>query len=146
MTTDTVHVKPTVYEPDVQSGYFLEASQVAAASSRIGCRVFDSRSPERFTGQVEPIDPIAGHIPGARNLPYAENLVDGKFKNVEELRGRFRSALSGLQPKNCVVYCGSGVTACHNLLAAAHAGLDGMKLYPGSWSEWITDPSRGVAR
>jgi thiosulfate/3-mercaptopyruvate sulfurtransferase len=95
---------------------------------------------------VEPIDPVAGHIPGAVNLPFAENLKEGRFRSPAELRERFARALAGTPPEEAVVYCGSGVTACHDILAFAHAGLPLPRLYAGSWSEWITDPARPTAR
>jgi thiosulfate/3-mercaptopyruvate sulfurtransferase len=109
-------------------------------------KLFDARAPERFRGDVEPIDAVAGHIPGAENLPFAENLRDGHFRPPAELRARFDAALAGTPPEEAVVYCGSGVTACHDVLAFAHAGLPLPRLYAGSWSEWITDPSRPVAK
>jgi thiosulfate/3-mercaptopyruvate sulfurtransferase len=107
--------------------------------------IVDARSAERFRGEVEPLDPVAGHIPGARNRFHKDNLgPDGRFKPAAELRAMFAS----LQPDatRVVHQCGSGVTACHNLLAMEHAGLKGSALYPGSWSEWCADPSRPVAR
>jgi len=105
-------------------------------------KLFDARAPERFRGDVEPIDAVAGHIPGAVNLPFAENLKDGRFRTAAELRERFAVALGGTLPEEAVVYCGSGVTACHDILAFAQAGLPLPRLYAGSWSEWITDPTR----
>ncbi len=108
--------------------------------------VLDARAPERYRGEVEPIDPVAGHIPGARNRPYTENLaVDGTFKSPAELRSEFAALLRDTAPAAVVHQCGSGVTACHNALAMAIAGLPGSRLYPGSWSEWAADPSRPVA-
>lgn len=110
-------------------------------------RLFDARAPERFRGEVEPIDPVAGHVPGAANLPYAGNVSEqGYFKPPAVLRRRFESALGGVPASEAVCMCGSGVTACHNLLAMEVAGLKGARLYAGSWSEWIRDPSRPVAR
>jgi thiosulfate/3-mercaptopyruvate sulfurtransferase len=108
--------------------------------------LFDARAPERFRGDVEPIDAVAGHIPGARNLPFAENLRDGRFRSPAELRAHLLGALGGAAPERAAVYCGSGVTACHELLAFVHAGLAMPRLYAGSWSEWITDPQRPVAK
>jgi thiosulfate/3-mercaptopyruvate sulfurtransferase len=108
-------------------------------------RLIDTRAPERFRGEVEPIDPVAGHIPGARNRPLAQNLnPDLTFKPAGQLRQEFNELLEGASPENVIAYCGSGVTACHNLLAMEIAGLFGGKLYPGSWSEWIRDPERPV--
>lgn len=99
--------------------------------------VLDVRSPERYRGYLEPFDPEAGHIPGAFNLPYATNLQeDGRFRPPEELREMFDDLLGDLRPDHLVVLCGSGVTACHTLLAMDHAGLPGAALYVGSWSEW----------
>lgn len=102
----------------------------------------DARANDRYRGLVEPLDPVAGHIPTAQNRPWQLNLADnGQFKSAEELRGEF----SGFgPPEQQVHYCGSGVTAAHNVLAMESAGLTGARLYPGSWSEWITDPARPV--
>jgi len=109
--------------------------------------LIDARSPERFRGEVEPLDAQAGHIPGARNRYFKDNLgPDGHFKSPEQLRAEFLPLLAGAPPGQVVHQCGSGVTACHNLLAMEHAGLTGSALYPGSWSEWSADPQRPVAR
>ena len=106
--------------------------------------VLDARAGERFRGEVETIDPVAGHIPGARNRFFKDNLrADGRFRSSAELRAAFEPFG---EPTACVHQCGSGVTACHNLLAMEHAGLTGSALYPGSWSEWCADPGRPVAR
>jgi len=110
-------------------------------------RLIDARAPERFRGEVEPLDTKAGHIPGARNRLFKTNLQDdGRFKPAEQLRQEFHSLLAPFAPAEVVHQCGSGVTACHNLLAMEHAGLSGSRLYPGSWSEWSSDPSRPVAQ
>jgi thiosulfate/3-mercaptopyruvate sulfurtransferase len=107
----------------------------------------DSRAPERYRGDVEPIDPVAGHIPGAVNLFHATNIgPDGLFLPEAALRQKFEALLQGHEAEKTVFYCGSGVTAAHNLLAMEVAGIKGASLYPGSWSEWIADPSRPVAR
>ncbi|HET7650780.1 MAG TPA: sulfurtransferase [Gammaproteobacteria bacterium] len=109
-------------------------------------RVLDARSADRFRGENETLDPVAGHIPGAVNLPFAENVdPSGRFIRSDALRSRFATALNGVAPDGAICMCGSGVTACHNLLAMEVAGLKGGRLYPGSWSEWIRDPSRPVA-
>ena len=116
------------------------------AGAGIG-RLLDARAAERFRGEQEPIDAVAGHVPGAVNLPYLGNISgDGRFKSAEALRTRFMAALDGAAPAETVCMCGSGVTACHNLLAMEVVGLSGGRLYAGSWSEWIRDPSRPVAR
>ena len=107
--------------------------------------LLDARAAERYRGDVEPLDPVAGHIPGAISRPFKDNLLpDGRFKPAAQLRAEFAALTTG---GNGVVHqCGSGVTACHNLLAMAHAGLEPGTLYPGSWSEWCSDPARPVAR
>jgi thiosulfate/3-mercaptopyruvate sulfurtransferase len=109
--------------------------------------LLDARAPVRFRGEQEPIDPVAGHIPGARNRFNADNLApDGTFKAPQVLKSQFLELLQGREPAEVVHYCGSGVAACHNLLAMEVAGLTGGKLYAGSWSEWSADPKRPIAR
>jgi thiosulfate/3-mercaptopyruvate sulfurtransferase len=101
-------------------------------------RVVDARAPERYRGEVEPIDKVAGHIPGAVNHPYATNVGrDATFRSPADLRAQLEKTLGAVDPNHVICYCGSGVTACQNILALEHAGLHGAKLYPGSWSEWI---------
>lgn len=108
--------------------------------------VIDARSPERYRGEAEPIDRVAGRIPGAANRFFKDNLQpDTSFRPAAELRVEFERILGGRPPAEIVHQCGSGITACANLLAMEHAGLTGSKLYAGSWSEWIADPSRPVA-
>jgi thiosulfate/3-mercaptopyruvate sulfurtransferase len=120
--------------------------EVIALAGAADHRLIDARSSERYRGEVEPIDAKAGHIPGAVSGPFAGNLgSDGRFRSSAELRQRFVSLLGETPAEQTVVYCGSGVTAAHNLLALAHAGLGDARLYPGSWSEWITDPERPIA-
>jgi thiosulfate/3-mercaptopyruvate sulfurtransferase len=112
-----------------------------------GMLLLDARAPERYRGEKEPIDPVAGHIPGARNRYNVENLTaDGTFKDAAMLRRDFLQTLGERPPWEVVHYCGSGVSACHNLLAMEVAGLTGGKLYAGSWSEWSSDPKRPVGR
>lgn len=109
-------------------------------------QLIDARAAERFRGEVEPLDPIAGHIPNALNRPLTDNLqADGRFKNPEQLKADWLTILNGKLAENVVHMCGSGVSACHNILAMEVAGLTGSKLYAGSWSEWIRDPQRPVA-
>lgn len=107
--------------------------------------LLDARAPERFRGEVEALDPVAGHIPGALNHPYANNLADGRFLPALELRARFEKLLGARPPGEVVISCGSGVTACHDLLAMEHAGLHGARIYAPSWSGWCSDRSRPVA-
>jgi thiosulfate/3-mercaptopyruvate sulfurtransferase len=129
-----------------------EPSQVVTAedvlrASRIGDNlIIDARPDRRFSGEFEPLDPVAGHVPGAINWPFDENLdVDGTFLPPEALRENYQALLKGRPAWQVFHMCGSGVTACHNILAMEVAGLPGSRLYPGSWSEWITDPDRPVA-
>lgn len=111
-----------------------------------GGLLLDARGTARFRGEEEPIDPVAGHVPGAVNRPYADNIgEDGRFRAAEELRGEFEQLMAGRDAGQVAVMCGSGVTACHHLLALEHAGLHGAALFTGSWSGWISDPARPVA-
>jgi thiosulfate/3-mercaptopyruvate sulfurtransferase len=110
-----------------------------------GVLLIDARAPERFRGEKEPIDPVAGHIPGAVNRFHGRNLdPEGSFLAAESLRKEFSNLLSGMPPEKAVVYCGSGVTSCHHLLAMEFAGIPGARLYAGSWSEWIRDPKHPI--
>ena len=123
----------------------IEADALQAQLGRL--RLIDARAAQRFRGEVEPIDPVAGRIPGALNRPLLDNLgADGRFLPAEALRAAFAPLLAGRQAAEAVHYCGSGVTACHNLLAMDAAGLTGSLLYPGSWSEWSGDAARPIAR
>ncbi len=123
------------------------AADVAALMDRRDTLLVDARAPERFRGETEPLDRVAGHIPGAANHFFQGNLDEhGTFRSPADLRARLSSTLAGTTPDHVVCYCGSGVTACHNLLALEHAGLRGAKLYAGSWSEWSSDPARPVER
>jgi thiosulfate/3-mercaptopyruvate sulfurtransferase len=125
----------------------VDVQTVASHLATGGRRLVDARAPERYRGDTEPIDKIGGHIPGARNHFYQWNLDErGLFRTPEELRTRIRASVGEVPTEQVVCYCGSGVTACHNLLAFEHAGLTGAKLYPGSWSEWSSDPSRPVEK
>lgn len=135
----------TRYQASFEAKSLLDASQVQAHLDAGGLLV-DVRGAERFRGEVEPLDRVAGHVPGAQNRPYALNLSDGLFKSREQLAQEFRALLQGRDPRDVVAMCGSGVTACHQLLAMAHAGLPGAKLFTGSWSGWISDPARPVAK
>ncbi len=122
----------------------------ATVAGRLGSpaqTLIDARAPARFRGEVEPLDPVAGHIPGARNRPFADNLgADGHFKPAAQLRAEFEALLAGRDPATVVHQCGSGVSALPNLLAMQVAGLGPGALYAGSWSEWCSDPARPVER
>ena len=126
----------------------VSTAQVLADLNAPSMLILDARSPERFRGENETLDPVGGHIPGAVNRFYFDNLDDAGcyFKPAGELRAEFDAILGGRPASVVVQQCGSGVTACHNLLAMELAGLPGSRLYPGSWSEWCADPSRPVAR
>lgn len=137
---------PGDFEARPRPDMTASAREVLAAAADPAARVLDARAPERYRGEVEPIDRVAGHIPGARNHPFGLSLdAQGRFLPPAALRESLAAALGSVAPRAAVVYCGSGVTACHVLLALEHAGLAGARLYPGSWSEWSSDASRPVA-
>ncbi|MBJ9977985.1 sulfurtransferase [Pseudomonas sp. S75] len=124
----------------------VDAEHLAKRLGAADLTLIDARALPRFRGEVEPLDPVAGHIPGARCAAFTDNLgPDGRFLTPAQLRQRFEAALAGRAPEQLVAYCGSGVSACHNLFAMALAGYPLGRLYAGSWSEWINDASRGVA-
>ncbi len=142
---------PRVEAGDFEGGPSLVASVTVAqveANVATGIRTLvDARAPERFRGEIEPLDPVAGHIPGAVNRPMAMNLEsDGRFRSPAILHDEFMRLLAGRSPDALIHSCGSGVTACHQVLAMEVAGLSGAAIYPGSWSEWCADPARPVAR
>ena len=137
-------VATTDYPGAFDDSRLLDAADVASLLQSGGVLV-DARAAARFRGEEEPIDPVAGHVPGAINRPYPRNLEAGHFKAPDALAAEFRDLIGGRSVDDVAVMCGSGVTACHHLLAMAHAGLPGAKLFTGSWSGWIADPSRPVA-
>jgi thiosulfate/3-mercaptopyruvate sulfurtransferase len=145
--TDVVTApRPATFEPEPPAPT-ASADEILTHLGDDVLLVVDARAPERYRGDVEPIDSVAGHIPGARNRPFGENLAaDGTFKSSAQLRAEFEALLGGSPARAVVHQCGSGVTACHNALAMTIAGLPGSRLYPGSWSEWIADATRPVAR
>ncbi|MFN3629120.1 MAG: sulfurtransferase [Casimicrobiaceae bacterium] len=137
---------PVSFTPSEQPALRVTAEELALRLAEPSLRVVDARAPERYRGDVEPLDAVAGHIPGAINRPFAMNLRNGRFKPAEELAAEWQAVLAGRDPEKLVHYCGSGVSALANMLAMEHAGLTGSRLYAGSWSEWSSDPARPVAK
>jgi thiosulfate/3-mercaptopyruvate sulfurtransferase len=147
LVTTLPQIKPTTFRPYLNDTQWLTARQVQNALAQKKTCLIDARTPERYRGEVEPIDFVAGHIPYALNRPFQSNLdKSGLFLSVEKLRSQFQTLIGNTSPDNVVHYCGSGVTACHNLLAMEYAGLSGSKLYAGSWSEWIRNQNRNSAK
>ncbi|MCF3650884.1 sulfurtransferase [Synoicihabitans lomoniglobus] len=131
---------------NVDESMVLTTDDVVANLAEGAQLVIDARAPARYRGEVEPLDPVAGHIPGAANRFFQDNLqTDTSFRPASELAEAFSRILGDRKPATVIHQCGSGITACANLLAMEHAGLTGSKLYAGSWSEWVADPSRPVA-
>ncbi len=146
VTPEAPVIRPATFHPRVNNTLWVNADFVEQARQDAAFIVLDARGEERFRGEIEPLDKVAGHVPGAVNAMYEDNLdVSGEFLSAEELRERYLDLLGGIVPDQAIHMCGSGVTACHNVLAMEHAGLPGARLYAGSWSEWITDPNRPVA-
>ena len=138
--------KPQSFVGVPRRDMIVDAAQVERLRTHPAARLIDVRAPERYRGEIEPIDRVPGHIPGAVNDHFMQNVDDrGIFRAPDALRARLTSVLAGVRPDEAACYCGSGVTACHTLLALELAGLQGVRLYPGSWSEWASDPSRPVA-
>lgn len=134
------------YPADFDTTRIVSAYEVEARLGEAPGWLLDARAVARFRGEAEPIDAVAGHIPGAVNRPMGDNLAAGRFKAPQQLRAQIEPLLAGHSPREVVVMCGSGVTACHLLLALELAGLCGARVYAGSWSGWISDPSRPVER
>jgi thiosulfate/3-mercaptopyruvate sulfurtransferase len=144
-TDNAAHVeRPATYSAAYDAERLLDATEIPARQAA-GDLLIDARAAERFRGEIEPIDRLAGHVPGAVNRPYAMNLDQGRFKSAAQLAAEFAALLDGHAPQRVIAMCGSGVTACHHLLAMAHAGLPGARLFTGSWSGWIEDPARPIA-
>jgi thiosulfate/3-mercaptopyruvate sulfurtransferase len=138
--------RPGNFVPRPQLGEVVDVHFVDRFREDASLKLIDARAAERFQGLQETIDPVAGHIPGAVNRFWKRNLEpDGRFKTPDELREEFTDLLEATSPEQAIHMCGSGVTSCHNLFAMALAGLPAGRLYPGSWSEWCSDPSRPVA-
>jgi thiosulfate/3-mercaptopyruvate sulfurtransferase len=133
------------YEAALRPALYADVGNVVSHLDEPGRLLIDARAPERFEGRSETIDRVAGHIPGAINHFFKQNLAaDGTMLPPDLVRANFESLLGGQPPDRVVMYCGSGVTACQNLLAMEHAGLPGARLYVGSWSEWSGEPARPV--
>jgi thiosulfate/3-mercaptopyruvate sulfurtransferase len=146
VTDEAPAIRTTMFNSNVQPRLAVDAAFVCARLDRSGIRILDARSPDRYRGENETLDPVAGHIPGAVNRFFRLNLDgSGRFKPAPELKREFDALLGDTSPPGLVHQCGSGVTACHNLLAMEIAGLSGSLLYPGSWSEWVADHTRPVA-
>jgi thiosulfate/3-mercaptopyruvate sulfurtransferase len=135
-----------LFIPRTRRRRVVETDEIVAKLDDPDLLLIDSRAKERFTGEEEPIDPVAGHIPGAQLSPHLEVInAEGKFHAKDELRQHFRALFGERSARDAIFYCGSGVTAAQNILATAHAGLGDARLYAGSWSEWVTDPNHPVA-
>jgi thiosulfate/3-mercaptopyruvate sulfurtransferase len=138
---------PRPFAGTPRPGWVVNVDEVARASQEGGLQLVDARAPERFRGENETIDKVGGHIPGARNHFSKWNLTDeNTFQPSSEIRDRIRESIGDVSADRVISYCGSGVTACHNLLAFEHAGLRGARLFVGSWSEWSSDPARPIER
>ena len=141
------HPGEELFIPRIDDQAALSTAETQRAVQRPEVLLVDARTHERYAGSVEPLDPVAGHVPGAVNHPFTANLdARGRFLPAAELERRWHERLAGKEARNVIAMCGSGVTACHNLLSLEIAGLAGGKLYAGSWSEWIRDPRRPIAR
>jgi thiosulfate/3-mercaptopyruvate sulfurtransferase len=143
--TEVPAVSPRRYEPREKAGAGVVSTDEIMAALAAGDLLVDARGAPRYRGEQEPIDPKAGHVPGALNRPFSANVTPaGRFRPAAELRSELEELLGGRPPERLIAMCGSGVTACHLLLAMEVAGLPGGRLYPGSWSEWIRDPARPI--
>ncbi len=145
VTVDYEFPVPSVYRGEFDAAQIVGADEVAQRLGDGSAALLDARAPERFRGEVEPLDRVAGHIPGAGNRPASTNFSAGLFLPPEILREQFLALIGSHAPDEVLLSCGSGVTACQNLLAMEAAGLHGARIYAGSWSGWISDPSRPVA-
>lgn len=137
---------PRTFVPTLRPERLVTAYDAESAGADPAIALIDARTEPRYRGDAEPIDPVAGHVPGAVNAPWPDNVdADGRMLTPPQLRARFLPLLDGTDPSRAICYCGSGVTANHDVLAMVHAGLPRPRLYAGSWSEWITDPDHPVA-
>jgi len=145
-SSELLRLIPATYVAEYDASLLADTGELMHPDAARAPLLIDARAAERFRGDVEPLDGKAGHVPGAVNRPLALNLqADGRFRPADELLADYRAILQGRTPDRAVLMCGSGVTACHNLLAMEHAGLHGARLYADSWSGWISYPSRPIA-
>jgi len=144
--TATPAITPSTFRGNPHPDMLVTTQELVTRFDSNTQRLIDVRTPERYAGETEPFDPVAGHIPGAYNLPYQNNLDSSdRYLPAEALKKMYRRVLDDVAPEHCIVMCGSGVTACQSLIALELAGMSGAKLYAGSWSEWIRDTNRPVA-
>jgi len=145
-STEQPRPTPATYVAEYDASLLADAAELMHPDAADAPLLIDARAAERFRGDIEPLDGKAGHVPGAVNRPLAQNLQgDGRFRPADALLADYRAILQGRRPDRAVLMCGSGVTACHDLLAMEHAGLHGARLYADSWSGWISDPLRPIA-
>ena len=146
VSADLIIPKAVEFKANQREHWLVTAEDVRNYFDNPEVRVLDARSRDRYRGENETLDPVAGHIPGAVSAPFVENLdPDGNLKSKSELRKMYLELLDGYTAEKAISYCGSGITACHNILAMYYAGLGNSRLYSGSWSDWITNPERLVA-
>ncbi|MBL4824032.1 MAG: sulfurtransferase [SAR324 cluster bacterium] len=146
VSADLIIPKAVEFKANQREHWLVTAEDVRNYFDNPEVRVLDARSRDRYRGENETLDPVAGHIPGAVSAPFVENLdPDGNLKSKSELRKMYLELLDGSPAEKAISYCGSGITACHNILAMYYAGLGNSRLYSGSWSDWITNPERLVA-
>jgi len=145
LTGESPQIKPTTFKAIINDDLWISAADLQAELEAGAVVLLDARAEERYSGEVEPLDKVAGHVPGAINVPWEDNLaLGGDLLSTQELREFYHGQMHGKPATKVVNMCGSGVTACHNILAMEHAGLHGSRLYAGSWSDWITDQTRPV--
>ena len=145
LQTGAPRIQPGHYAASFDATRIVSVDEVQSRLAQSPGWLLDARAPERFRGEVEPLDRVAGHIPGARNRPFMANIADGRWRPREHLREEFAALMATHSPDEIVLSCGSGVTACANLLAMEYAGLPGARVYAGSWSGWISDSGRPIA-
>lgn len=146
LSTDVPKPADTHVDITFDTDLLVDADELTHLMAENHAVLVDARARARYLGEVEPIDAVAGHVPGALNRPFEQNLAEGRWRSSAELRQSFEALLGNRHPGDVVHMCGSGVTACHNVLAMAQAGLEGSRLFAPSWSGWSSDPDRPVAR